>query len=229
MSTISENYQRILERIEIAAGRFQRKPESVTVVAVIKTFPAEIASEAIAAGISHIGENRVQEAVKKKPAVSGKAIWHLVGHLQTNKVKKALEIFDSIDSVDSSHLAQEISKHAVNLGKEIPVLVQINTTGEQSKFGCEPDKALNLIREVIQLPGICLKGLMTIGRFSADPEEARHDFRLLKKIRDNALNSGIDEESLQSLSMGMSNDFEVAVEEGSTLVRIGTGIFGARK
>jgi pyridoxal phosphate enzyme (YggS family) len=187
-------------------------------VAVSKSFPAQAIEEAVAAGIAHIGENRVQEAVAKIPSLRHLPVtWHMVGHLQTNKAKTALELFDIIQSMDSLRLAEVLSRRAE---RAVPVLLEVNVAGEASKFGLSPQEVLQTAEAVARLPHLDVRGLMTIAPLVGDPEEVRPVFRELRRLRD-AL-------GLPELSMGMTDDFEVAIEEGATLVRIGRAIFGER-
>jgi pyridoxal phosphate enzyme (YggS family) len=223
---IAGNLARIRDRIAGAAERAGRSPDEVRLVAVAKTVRAEMVSEAIAAGIADIGENYVQEAAAKKAEVSGDARWHMVGHLQRNKVSQALAIFDMIQTVDSRRLGEAISRRAEAAGRTMEVLVQVNTSGEGSKFGVTPDGAEALLRAAMEMPGIHVTGLMTIGGWDPDPERARPEFRLLAGLAaDLEAQTGLE---MRWLSMGMSHDFEVAIEEGGNLLRIGTGIFGPR-
>lgn len=228
MSTISENVRVVRERIAEAAIRSGRKPESVVLVAAAKGIEAERVEEAIACGVGVIGENRVQEALGKFSNVSLKADWHMIGHLQTNKVKKALEIFTTIQSVDSLRLAREISRRAEQAGKETEALIEVNTSGEPTKFGVEPDNLLDFIEDAANLSYLKIAGLMTIGLFSSDPERVRPCFQLLRELKMHCDDHFKDTDRLSLLSMGMSNDFETAIEEGSNMVRIGTAIFGPR-
>lgn len=217
---IAENLAAVSHRIHRAAERAGRSPEEVTLIAVAKTFPVETVREALRAGVRHVGENRVQEAVPKAAALAGdplRPVWHMVGHLQTNKAKTAVQTFDIIHSVDSLRLARAISRHA---DRPVPVLLEVNVAGEATKFGVAPEEAGRLAREIERLPGLELRGLMTVAPPAADPEEVRPVFRRLRELRD-AL-------GLRELSMGMTDDFEVAIEEGATMVRIGRAIFGER-
>ncbi len=214
------------KRISTACQRSNRDPADVKIIAVSKTFSASMIEEAIDAGITDNGENRVQEAKAKCSIVTKTAKWHLVGHLQTNKVKDAIKIFNIIHSIDSLHLAQEIQKRAVT---PIEGLIEVNTSGEKTKFGVEPQQTIELARSVLALDKIKLVGLMTIGPGWAieDPEASRSCFKILHKIKADIvqkLNINLFE-----LSMGMTSDFEVAIEEGSTMIRIGTAIFGTRQ
>lgn len=194
-------------------------------MAVSKTQTAEIIREAMQAGLHVFGENKVQEAARKIAELE-RGSWRLIGHLQTNKVKLAVQLFDSIDSVDRLDLAEEIDRHAEAFGKTQNVLLQVNVAGESSKFGCTPESALALAEAINGLPRLSLRGLMTIAPYVDDPEKSRPHFARLRELRDR-----IETESglrLPVLSMGMSGDFQVAIEEGSTSVRIGTALFGAR-
>lgn len=195
--------------------------DRVTIVAVTKTVPPARVAEALAAGITVFGENRVQEAKAKIPQVPGRARWHMVGHLQTNKVRDAVMLFEMIQSVDSVRLAQEIEKWGERLGRTVPVLLEVNVAGERSKFGFRPEELPSAMRDLASLRRVEVRGLMTVPPFSEDPENARPFFRRLRELRDQL--------GLTELSMGMSHDYRVAVEEGATMVRIGTAIFGPRK
>ncbi|MFQ5907166.1 MAG: YggS family pyridoxal phosphate-dependent enzyme [bacterium] len=228
LSTIGQNVRLVRERVAKAALRAGRKPDSVVVVAAAKGVDAGRVEEAIACGIRVIGENRVQEAAAKLSRVSLKAEWHMIGHLQTNKVKKALEIFSTIQSVDSLHLAREISRRAERMKKEAGVFIEVNTSGEPTKFGVEPDRLVDVLEEAMKLPYVKIIGLMTVALFSDDPESVRPCFRLLRDLKMRCLDRFEDAVDMQYLSMGMSNDFETAIEEGSNVVRIGTAIFGPR-
>jgi hypothetical protein len=223
---IAANVARVRERIARAAERSGRSPDDVTLVAVAKQVGAQRISEAIAAGVSDIGENYVQEAAAKRAQVGGAVRWHMIGHLQRNKARQAAEIFDIIETVDNQRLAQAIGRQAQALGRVIPILLQVNTSGEPSKSGVVPEEAEELLVAVREAPGVAVEGLMTIGRWDPDPERARPEFRLLaelaRKLEDR---TGVQ---LRWLSMGMSHDFEIAIGEGANLVRVGTGVFGPR-
>jgi pyridoxal phosphate enzyme (YggS family) len=226
--SVAENLKHLLHRIEAACARCGRDPQEITIVAVTKTKPLAQIQAAIEAGITHFGENRVQEAATKIPLIKAPVNWHLVGTLQTNKVKKALELFHIIESVDSFHLAQEIERRAEQLNKIVPVLIEVNTSQEPTKHGVPPANLFDLISAVRELPRLKLEGLMTIGPGWAvnDPEASRPCFELLARLRNEAQQKfGI---ALPHLSMGMSSDFEVGIESGATLVRIGTALFGPR-
>jgi len=229
MPSISENIISVKKRIKYAAERSGRDWREIKIVAIAKTFPAEYIIEANKYGIKDIGENRVQEALSKYSVISKSVIWHLVGHLQTNKVKKALEIFDLIHSVDSIRLAEEINKRAGSFNKVAEVLVEVNTTSEDSKFGITPKKTVEFVKEISQLSNIAVMGLMTIGVFSENPEDSRKYYVMLREIKDQLEDCDLGNGKMKYLSMGMSHDFEVAVEEGANIVRIGTAIFGNRE
>ncbi len=208
-----------------AAQKSGRDSSAIELIAVTKTHPPEAVQQALRAGIRHLGENKVQEARTKVEQVSG-GIWHLIGHLQTNKVKVAVQVFDRIDSVDSLELAQEISKRAEAIGKTIPILMEINIAGESSKFGVKPEEASALAEKFNSLPRLELRGVMTLAPVAEDPEKVRPYFLKLRELRNQ-----MERETgllLPDLSMGMSHDFEVAIEEGSTMVRLGTILFGTR-
>ena len=228
MSAIAENLKRVQDRVAGAAARAGRQAGEVTLVAVSKTWLARVVQEAVEAGVRVLGENRVQEAEGKVGAVEGEVSWHLIGHLQRNKVKVALALFDLIHSVDSLRLAGEIGKRAVEAGVQARVLVQANTTGEASKFGVEPEGALELVGQISEVEGVGVEGLMTMGAFLPDPEGVRPSFVRLRELRDEIRAAEIPGVSMAHLSMGMTGDFEAAIEEGATLVRVGTAIFGAR-
>jgi pyridoxal phosphate enzyme (YggS family) len=228
LKEIRQNVERLRERIAEAALRCGREPESVELVAAAKGVGAERVEEAIACGIKIVGENRVQEAAVKKASVSGQAEWHMIGHLQTNKVKKGIELFCAVQSVDSIHLAREISRRAGEAGKTIEVLLEVNTSGEESKFGVSPRDVVRFAGEVRELANLNLRGLMTIGLYSDEPEEVRPCFRILTDLGKRLTDRFENEKEMEILSMGMTTDFETAIEEGSTMVRIGTGLFGSR-
>lgn len=233
ISSIRENVLNVYNRIEKAAKRSRPggDPSLIELVAVTKTVPIQAALQAIEAGIKIIGENRVQEAKDKYAQIESKVNWvkwHMVGHLQTNKVKLALEIFDMIHSVDSVHLLEEIEKRATQLQEAQDILIQVNTSGEPSKYGVEPDSLVSLVKAASKCQMVKVKGLMTIGTFCEDPELARPCFTRLKRLSDEISQIQLPNVEMKYLSMGMTNDFEVAIEEGANIVRIGTAIFGAR-
>jgi hypothetical protein len=217
---------RVRERIAAAAVRAGRRPEEIRLVAVAKLVEAERVKEAIAAGVTEVAENYVQEAAAKREQIPDPVRWHLIGHLQSNKAAKAVSIFDIVHTVDTPHIARLLGRHAAEAGRALEVLLQVNTSGEGTKSGIAPEEADRLLEAVAAVEGLRVRGLMTIGRWDPDPEKARGEFRLLAGLaRDLEERFGLD---LSWLSMGMSHDFEVAIEEGATLVRVGTGIFGPR-
>jgi hypothetical protein len=225
---IVDNVREVRDRIEAAASRALRDPDDVRLVVVTKTVELGRIVEAIEAGVTCIGENRVQEAERKFTDELPPVEKHLVGHLQTNKVKKALELFDMIQSVDSLRLAREISSRREAAGNTMDVLVEVNTSGEDTKYGLEPTEVVGAVREMADLKGLRIAGLMTIGAFLPDPEDVRPCFRTLRGIRDAIEEEVIPGVSMDHLSMGMTNDYEVAIEEGATIVRVGRAIFGER-
>ena len=225
MSAIAENLKRVQDRIARAAHRSGRSADAIKLIVVTKTWPADVVQQVVDAGTRILGESRVQEAQHKVAEVTDAVSWHLVGHLQRNKVKIALPLFDLIHSVDTLRLAKEISRWAMRRNTPVHVLVQVNTSGETSKFGLSPNAAIDFVGQVDDLAGISVVGLMTIGAFAPDPETARPNFVLLRQIRDRI---AIHKPQVSALSMGMTNDFEVAIEEGATMVRVGTAIFGQR-
>jgi pyridoxal phosphate enzyme (YggS family) len=225
---ISENVNHIRERIAAACQQVKRLPGSVKIVAVTKYVDATRISAALDAGIEIIGENRVQEAWQKYQSIDRPCQWHMVGHLQRNKVKRALQFATLIQSVDSLHLAEEINRQADKLGRQVDVLIQVNTSGEESKFGLNPEETVEVIRRVAELRHVRITGLMTIGAFLPDPEDVRPCFARLRQLRSDIARENITNVDLAELSMGMSNDFEVAIEEGATMVRLGRLLFGER-
>ncbi|MFH1314436.1 MAG: YggS family pyridoxal phosphate-dependent enzyme [Candidatus Eisenbacteria bacterium] len=228
MSSIVENIKDLNERIEDACARVSRGPKEITVVGVTKTVEPARIQQAVDAGMTVLGENRIQEAASKIDAVRGPVTWHLVGHLQRNKVKKAITMFDMIQSVDSLELALEIDKRSEQVGKVMDTLVEVNTSGEETKYGIAPEKAVDLIGEISHLNNITVRGLMTIGTFTDDEGLIRDCFRTLRELGERVATSGIRRAEMKYLSMGMTSDYELAIEEGSNMIRIGTAIFGAR-
>jgi len=224
---IKESVQKIEKRIKIACERVGRDPGEVFILAASKTRTPEEIREVFEAGIKLFGENRVQEARDKIPLLSDLPIeWHMIGHLQKNKVKYAVNLFDVVESLDSKELADELEKRLSKVGKKMRVFIEVKLSPEETKHGCSPEEALELARYVLSLEHLKLEGLMTVPPYFEDPELVRPYFRKLREIRDNLEDAlGIN---LPHLSMGMSHDFEVAVEEGATIVRIGTAIFGPR-
>ena len=229
--SIAQNLALVRDRIAAAARRAGRQPEDIALMAVSKTFPAERIREAYDAGLRLFGENRVQEFAGKTDALRDlrDAEWHLIGHLQTNKAAKAVELFAAVDSVDSLRLAQKLNASAQQLGKKLKVLIEINVGGEAAKSGVAPEsrELEELLSAAPELEHLEFRGLMTIPPFTEDPQEARPYFRKLRELRDQIARR-LPAFNMRELSMGMSHDFEVAIEEGSTCVRVGTAIFGER-
>lgn len=214
----ADNIARIRERLAAAAARAGRRAEDVTLIAVTKTVPPEGIEEALAAGLTLFGESKVQEAKAKIPVVSGRARWHMIGHLQSNKARDAVALFETIHSVDSVKLAGELNRCAAAAGKTQPILLEVNLSGETSKFGLRPEDVEPVLAQLNALPRLEVRGLMTVPPAGKD---ARPFFRQLRELRDRL--------GLPELSMGMSHDFETAIEEGATMLRIGTAIFGERQ
>jgi len=230
--SIVENVARVRERIAAAAQRAGRNPEEITLMAVSKTFPVGRIREAYAAGLRVFGENRVQEFADKAGSLHdfADAEWHLIGHLQSNKTAKAAELFGAVDSVDSVRLAEKLNGAAEKAGKTLPILIEINVGGEDAKSGVAPGSQ-ELEQVLLAAPRwgrLNIRGLMTVPPYSEDPEDARPFFRQLREIRGRIASRHLPAVSMEVLSMGMSHDFEVAIEEGSTCVRVGTAIFGER-
>jgi len=223
VAAIAENLENVRKRIARAAERSGRSPEDVRLVAVTKTVSVEAIREAIAAGVTDVGENYVQDALPKWQEIGDEVRWHFIGHLQSNKAKQAVKMFSLIQSVDSLKLAEEIGKRAKDIGLCAEVLVEVNLAKEASKFGIAPEDAAEFAEKVSKVPGVKLVGLMGMAPFVDNPEIVRPYFAHLKKIWDE-----LPEEQRVWLSMGMSSDFETAIEEGSNMVRIGTAIFGPR-
>lgn len=225
-AAIAARYREISERADAACLRAGRSPGEVTVIGVTKTKPASTVRAAAGAGIADIGENYVQELIGKQRELGDIVRWHYIGHLQRNKVREIVPFVTMIHGVDSERLGTEISRQGEKLSRRIPVLIQVNSSGEESKFGIPPEEAEALALRLAELPGLDLSGLMTIPAIFDDPEGVRPMFRLLCELRNRIRQeSGLP---LPHLSMGMTGDFEVAIEEGATLVRIGTALFGGR-
>ena len=231
MNKIAFNIQTLRERIAMAAGACGRSPDEITLLAISKTFPKEIISEAVEAGLRRFGENRVQEAENKIPLVpkEPKLEWHLVGHLQSNKARRAAELFDVIHSLDSKKLAAKLNQACGDLGKTLSVLLQIDLGEEETKFGVPPSQIRELVASVSESSHIRLDGLMAIPPFFENPESVRPYFVKLREWKDRLESEQPGCLGRQHLSMGMSHDFEIAIQEGATIVRIGTAIFGSRK
>lgn len=250
--SIAENLEQVRARIDDACRKAGRDPAAVTLVAVSKTMPAERVREAIEAGATDLGENYVQEAQAKiqslgsihsdgargpmndpggaeQGSLSGQAVrWHFIGHLQRNKAKYVARLFDMVQSVDSLALARELDRRAGAAHRRLPVLIEVNLSGEETKFGTEEAGALELVRGIAALEHLDVRGLMTMPPFFDDPEDSRPYFIQLRDLAERIRSEGIERASMDELSMGMSSDFEVAIEEGATIVRVGTAIFGPR-
>lgn len=226
---VAENIKNIRENVAKTCFRVGRDPQSVELIAVSKTFGSEKILEGFSAGQVDFGENYVQELVEKKNKLIANPIrWHFIGHLQSNKVKYIADWIHLIHSVDSDGLAREINKRALQANRRIDVLIEVNTSEEATKFGVKPDKAIDLIRQVGELQNINLKGLMTIGPFTDNKNTSRSAFKILKSLFDTANRENVVRHPLTVLSMGMTHDYEIAIEEGATMIRIGTAIFGSR-
>lgn len=231
MNEMKNRWADINNRVIAASKKVGRNPDTITVLAVSKTHPVELIIDAIQIGISSFGENYAQEIKDKIDYFKNHNLkqpdWHFIGHLQSNKVKYIAEFVDTIHSVDSLNLAEEISKQAKKFNKTINILLQANTSGEDSKSGCQPQELSTLFSQIKALDNINIIGLMTIGTFTDDKILQRKEFRLLHKLFDE-INTSFPEANLKHLSMGMTGDFETAIEEGATIVRVGTAIFGNR-
>jgi pyridoxal phosphate enzyme (YggS family) len=225
--SLAENIDSIQQRIRVACGRAGREESSVLLLAVSKTHPAEAIQAAVDCGQVYFGESKVQEARAKIPLCPGKARWHFIGHLQSNKVRDMVELFEMIQSVDSLNLAKEISKRCEQAAKTMPILLEVNVAGEASKFGYQPEALLRELKKINALPKIEVHGLMAIPPYAVEAERSRAYFRRLRELKSEA--EQILGAPLPHLSMGMSGDFEIAIEEGSTIVRVGTALFGERK
>jgi len=223
---IKNNLEIINEKIKKAALKVNRNPQEIKLVAVTKTATIEQVKEAISAGVKIIGENKVQEAKEKYQILTADIEWHLVGHLQTNKVKYAIEIFDLIHSVDSIKLAKEIDRRSLQFGMITNVLVEVNVSGEETKYGIKPEEVEPFLKEISEFSRIKVRGLMTIAPIAEDKEEVRPYFRKLGELSKEIKSKNIKNVRMDYLSMGMTEDFEVAIEEGANMVRIGRGIFG---
>ncbi|MEZ5357921.1 MAG: YggS family pyridoxal phosphate-dependent enzyme [Candidatus Zixiibacteriota bacterium] len=225
-SRIKENLQSVQTQIAEAAQQAGRNPEEITLVAVSKTFPAQAARAAVEAGAVVLGESRVQEGAKKIDELGRIAAWHLIGHLQSNKAKKAIEYFDLIQSLDSVELAEKVAEEAVKAGKTMDCLIEVNSSGEGSKFGFSPQEILISAARIAELQGIRLSGLMTIGPWTTNEGCIRKAFDMTYQLYQ-TMHRELGEQ-FSVLSMGMSSDFEMAIASGSTMVRVGTAIFGDR-
>jgi len=228
MMNIEANLRQVHERVEAAAQKAGRDPDDVLVLAISKTIPTDRIEAAALAGQVHFGENRIQESRDKIPLLPEGLIWHLVGHLQSNKAKYCPALFEWVHSIDSVALAREIAHRYRDKGKVCKALVQVSVSGEEVKFGCEPDETGEILSVLLEEEGIEPVGLMTMPPWDPDPEASRPWFQALKALKDHLSDQGYPASSLKELSMGMTGDFDVAIEEGATIVRIGTAIFGSR-
>ncbi|MFA5284235.1 MAG: YggS family pyridoxal phosphate-dependent enzyme [Smithellaceae bacterium] len=225
---IKTNILNIRERIATAATRAGRDSGTIQLMAVSKTVEPDRIRQALDAGITLLGENYVQEAREKIPAVGRPAVWHMIGHLQTNKVKYVVNLFDWIHSVDRLELARELDKRAGQNNRKLNALIEVNVSGEASKNGAVPQQVLELVRQISILPNLSVRGLMTMPPYSDDPENSRPYFIALRRLRDEIVSAAVPGISMTELSMGMTDDFEVAIEEGATIIRVGRAIFGDR-
>jgi pyridoxal phosphate enzyme (YggS family) len=228
MGSIADNLTRVKERMAEAAIRSGRRPDSVKLVGVTKTVDVERIKEAVSAGLQILGENYVQEARDKINAFGGPVKWHFVGRLQTNKAKYAVKLFDLIQTVDSFRLAKELDHRAQPLDRTIPIIIQVNLAGEATKGGVKPAECLSLIKQLSTLKNLQIRGLMTMPPFFDQPERARPYFAQLRELSQELAEAQVPGVEMHELSMGMSGDFETAIEEGATLIRVGTAIFGER-
>ena len=225
--SIAENVARVQSRISQAAARVGRDPSEITLVAVTKTFGKDTVEEGAAAGLRIFGENRVQEAAEKIPMLPESFAWHMIGHVQSNKAKHAVGLFDCVQSVDSLRLGAALARHAAEQDRLLPVLLQVNVTGKASQFGFEPSELSTIVQSVGTLTNLRIDGLMTIASFTDDEAILRGEFRTLRELRDR-LQSMLPDHPCRELSMGMTNDYAIAIEEGATIVRVGRALFGER-
>jgi len=226
--TLEKNIEDILDRVERAAIASNRNPEEVKLIAVTKTVDIDIMKRAIEYSIVHVGENKVQELVRKYEAIGPVVKWHLIGHLQRNKVKYIIDKVDLIHSLDSYRLAEEIDKRAKEINRFVECLLQVNVSGEESKYGISVKGAKELLKEIVTLNNVKIVGLMTMAPHVENQEETRQYFSALKTLSEEISETGLENVEMKYLSMGMSNDFEIAIEEGASLIRVGSSIFGER-
>ncbi len=229
MVDVAGNYHKILDRISEIAGKCGRHPREVKVLGAAKSQSVALIRQAIAAGVTLIGENYVQEAREKKAQITQSVEWHMIGHLQRNKAKAAAELFDVIESLDSVALARELEKQGKRIGKKIRAFAEVNLAGEESKSGIAKDDLASLLAAIATLDHVAVEGLMTVPPLRENPEETRPHFRELRELKDRFNAQRIPHVDLHELSMGMTHDYPVAIEEGATIVRIGTALFGPRK
>jgi hypothetical protein len=226
---VAENVETIKKRIGAACFRCGRRPEDVLLVGVSKNFGVDSIKNAVDSGLCDIGENYAQELLEKRNRLRDDRIrWHFIGHLQSNKVKYVIEYVHLIHTVDSDRVAEEIQKRAEKAGRVVDVLIEVHTTDEATKYGVRPSETLDLLKRISKFDRVKVRGLMTMGPFSDDPNDSRPSFQQLRVLREGMSREGIIQDPMLHLSMGMSHDFEVAIEEGATIVRIGTAIFGSR-
>lgn len=223
------NFMNVVNRVCMAARRVGREASEIVIVGATKSVDVDRIRAAIAAGLSDVGENYVQEAMPKYEAIGSIVRWHFIGHLQTNKAKHVVRFFEMVQSLDRLALAEELSRRALPLGRTIDVLVQVNIGGEEAKFGVPPDEVVEFVRAAAKYKGIRIRGLMCIPPYKPDPEDVRPYFRRMRELFERIMSAKIPCVSMDYLSMGMSHDFEVAIEEGANMVRIGTAIFGPRE
>lgn len=226
--SLMENLERVRERIARAAAAAGRSPSEITIVAVTKTFGPDAVEEAIRAGIADVGENRVQEFLEKSKAVTLPCRWHLVGHLQTNKVPKAIGRFALIQSVDSLRLAEHLNSAGAKAGAVTNILLEVNTSGEESKYGLRPEETVETCGLIARLPSVRVRGLMTVGPLATDVPAISAAFAKLRGFRDEIARAPLQNVTMEHLSMGMTDDFEIAIAEGSTMIRLGRVLFGDR-
>lgn len=226
---IIANVATVHARIAAAARRVNRSPDSVKLLAVTKTVSPSAIEKAMEAGITDFGENYVQEAREKIPLLRKEVRWHMIGRLQTNKAKYAVNLFDYIHSVDRLELAEELNKRLEKTGRKMNILIEVNVSGEETKSGVPANQAIDLVKRIASLKYLSVKGLMTMAPYSDNPENARPFFAALRNLKHDIIQEGIEGIAMEELSMGMTDDFEIAIEEGATIVRIGRAIFGERK
>jgi PLP dependent protein len=228
MIDVAANWERVRRQVAAAATRAGRDPRAVRIIAVSKTKPVALVEQALAAGVTDLGENYVQEAAEKIPGLRHRATWHMIGHLQRNKAARALELFDVLHTLDSVALAETLARHAAGRTQPVRVLIEVNIGGEVSKHGVAAAEVADLLAALASYGGLAIDGLMTIPPPAAAAESARPHFRALRELRDRLRGQAPPNAPLRELSMGMSDDFTVAIEEGATMVRIGRAIFGER-
>jgi hypothetical protein len=228
MVDVAANHRNIIDRINEAAAKVGREAREIKLLAAAKSQNVDAIRAAITAGVSLIGENYVQEAKGKMEVISAPVEWHMIGHLQRNKAKAAVELFDVIESLDSAALARELDKEGAKRGKKVRTLIEVNLAGEESKSGIAKQQVKSLLDDVGELAHIAVEGLMTVPPFRENPEDVRRYFRELAELREELGDLGLPNVTLKELSMGMTHDYPVAIEEGATIVRIGTALFGPR-